>query len=91
MYDATGIVNYSALSHGNNVGDSFPVTHEVRQCGVHSSYLFALYIDDVIDNLTISGYGLYVGQLCIGCVYCAFSYVTSFMCVFVFCLLYRLI
>jgi len=51
----------------NNYGDSFQVLCGVRQRGVLSPYLFALYIDDLIDSLRLSEYGLYVSQLFIGC------------------------
>jgi len=43
----------------NNFGDSFPVLCGVRQGGVLSPYLFALYIDDLIESLRLSDYGLY--------------------------------
>ena len=51
----------------NNYGDSFSVSCGVRQGGVLSPYLFSLYIDDLIDSLRLSGYGLYISQLFIGC------------------------
>jgi len=48
----------------NNYGGSFPVLCGVRQGGVLSPYLFALYIDDLIDSLI---YGCIISQLFIGC------------------------
>ena len=51
----------------NNFGDCFPVLCGVRQDGVLSPYLFALYIDDLLGSLRLSGYGLYIGHLFVGC------------------------
>ena len=51
----------------NKFGDSFPVMCGVCQDGVLSPYLFALYIDDLIVSLRLSGYGLHISQLFIGC------------------------
>ena len=53
----------------NNVlGDIFPVLCGVRQGGVLSSVLFALYIDGVISELKLSSHGVHIGSLFIGCV-----------------------
>jgi len=35
----------------------------VRQGGVLSPYLFALYINDLIDDVKKSGYGIHIGLL----------------------------
>ena len=51
----------------NKLGDSFSVLCGVRQGGVLSPYLFAVYVDDLISLLRRSGYGLYIGRLFIGC------------------------
>ena len=51
----------------NKLGDSFPVLCGVRQEGVLSPCLFAIYVDDLISLLRISRYGLYIGRLFIGC------------------------
>jgi len=51
----------------NKTGSSFPVFCGVRQGGVLSPYLFAMYVDDLIQILRLSGYGLYIGQMFVGC------------------------
>jgi len=51
----------------NILGDAFPILCGVRQGGVLSPYLFAVYVDDLIVQLRQSGHGLHVGQLFIGC------------------------
>jgi len=43
--------------------DVFPVTCVVRQGGVLSPYLFAVYIDDLITHLKNSGYGIHLDQI----------------------------
>ena len=50
------------------LGDSFIIQCGVRQGGVLSPYLFSLYIDDVIEDLRKSGYGIYVGNIFTGCI-----------------------
>ena len=50
------------------IGESFPVTCGVRQGGILSSYLFALYVDDVIIQMKNSDYGICIGQVFVGCV-----------------------
>jgi len=50
------------------LGKSFWIQCGDRQGGVLSSYLFALYIDDVIKALRNSGYGIFVGNIFAGCI-----------------------
>ena len=67
IYLSTGIVIFGVLYHGiswNSVlGKCFKVLCGVRQGGVLSPYLFALYIDDIIDDLRKSGFGIYIGLI----------------------------
>ena len=51
----------------NMTGDAFPILCGVRQGGILSPYMFAVYVDDLITQLRQSGHGLHVGQLFIGC------------------------
>ena len=48
------------------VGQSFPVKCGVRQGGILSPYLFSVYVDDLIDQLRRSGYGIHIGNVFIG-------------------------
>ena len=50
------------------LGDLFAVLCGVRQGGVLSPALFALYVDDLVSQLRDSGYGVHVGSLFVGCV-----------------------
>jgi len=50
------------------LGDFFAVLCGVRQGGVLSFALFALYVDDLVSQLKDSGYGIHVGSLFVGCV-----------------------
>jgi len=51
-----------------NAGKRFCIQCGVRQGGVLSPYLFALYIDDVIKALRNSGYDIFVGNIFTGCI-----------------------
>jgi len=55
----------------NVVGESFVVKCGVCQGGVLSSYLFSLYVDELITQLRHSSYGLHIGQLFVGCAFYA--------------------
>ena len=53
------------------IGEWFPILCGVRDGGVLSPYLFAVYIDDTIVNLRESGYGIKTGKLFVGCIHYA--------------------
>ena len=46
---------------------AFPILAGVRQGGVLSPSLFAVYIDSLICNLKVSGHGAYIGDQYVGC------------------------
>ena len=50
------------------LGDVFAVLSGVRQGGVLSPALVALYVDDLVSQLKDSGYCIHVGSLFVGCV-----------------------
>jgi len=50
----------------SSIGIPFRVHCGVRQGGVLSPLLFAIYVDDLIHELRQSGYGLYIGSVFIG-------------------------
>jgi len=48
------------------IGSPFYIHCGLRQGGVLSPLLFAIYVDDLISKLRESGYGLHIGSLLIG-------------------------
>jgi len=48
------------------MGDAFRVTCGVRQGGILSPILFSVYIDDIIEKMRKSGYGIYIGTQFVG-------------------------
>jgi len=52
------------------MGECFNVICGVRQGGVLllSPYLFAFYIDEIIDDVKKSGFGIFVGSVLLGCI-----------------------
>jgi len=52
------------------IGYSFDVKCGVRQGGVLSHHLFSVYIDDLINELRLSGHGIciHVGMVFMGCI-----------------------
>ena len=40
----------------------------VHQGGVLSAILLSIYVDDLIDELRNSGYGIYIGRFFVGCI-----------------------
>ena len=53
------------------LSESFAVKCGVRQDGVLSPYLFALYVDDLVKLLRYSGFGVYITNIFAGCIFYA--------------------
>jgi len=58
----------STILWNSVLGESFKVLSGVRQGGILSPYLFALYINDLIDDVKKSSYGIHIGSVFIGCI-----------------------
>jgi len=58
----------SAVRWNNALGECFKVLCGVRQGGVLSPYLFAFYINDIIEDVRNSGFGIYIGSVFLGCI-----------------------
>jgi len=58
----------SAILWNSVLGESFKVFSGVRQSGVLSPYLFALHINDLIDDVRNSSFGIYIGTVFVGCI-----------------------
>ena len=52
----------------NLFSDMITVTCAVRQGGVLSPVLFAVYVNDLIEKLSRSGHGCRIGKMYLGCV-----------------------
>ena len=50
------------------ISSPFDVACGIRQGGVSSPFLFAVYVDDLIKRLRASGSGIYIGSLFYGCI-----------------------
>ena len=57
-----------AVLWNSGISECFPISCGVRQGGVLSPYLFAYCIDDLIDDVKRSGYGIYKGSVFLGCI-----------------------
>jgi len=58
----------TAILWNSVLGKSFKVFSGVRQGGILSPYLFALYINHLIDGVKKSSYGMHIGSVFIGCI-----------------------
>jgi len=54
----------------NMLGDAFPILCGIRQGGVLSLYLFAVYVDDLIIQLRQSGHGFSLAAPCMQMIFC---------------------
>ena len=53
------------------MSDSFDIPTGTKQGGILSPDFFALYLHDLIAELKASGYGCYVIEVCIACLFFA--------------------
>ena len=56
------------LKLGNHKSTIFEVNDGVKQGGVLSPVLFALYIDELFERLANCGHGCHVGKIFVGCI-----------------------
>ena len=56
------------LKLGNHKSAMFEVNDGVKQGGVLSPVLFALYIDELFERLANCGHGCHVGNFFVGCI-----------------------
>jgi len=56
----------SAILWNSVLGESFKIFSGVRQGGMLSPYLFALYINDLTDDVRSSSFGIYIGTVFAG-------------------------
>jgi len=59
---------YSVVRWNSVYSKEFKVSSGVRQGGILSPILFNVYVDDLIDELRLSGCGCYCGRTFIGCI-----------------------
>ena len=52
----------------DSYSEYFPIPSGVRQGGILSPYLWAVYVDDLIIKLRESGYGCYIASIFVACV-----------------------
>jgi len=57
-------VSLTCVKWYNNFSTFFNLSCGVRQGGVLSPYLFACFIDSVVDKVKLSGVGCYVNMAC---------------------------
>jgi len=65
VFSVIGIVSFF---HLYVLSSHFHVKCGVRQAGILSPFLFNIYVDDLIDSLSISGFVCYVNNSFLGCI-----------------------
>ena len=55
---------YTAVKWGSVISDYVRLSSGVRQGGILSPYLFAVFVDDILNNLSKSGLGCYINCVC---------------------------
>ena len=60
------MVNLSSVWWNGVFSADFFVNCGVRQGGILSPLLFNVYVDELIDSLSDSGFGYYIGSQCFG-------------------------
>jgi len=60
-----------SVKWNNSMGQWFPILSGVRQGGVLSPYLYAIYVDDLINELRGSGLGIHIGSVFVGSIFYA--------------------
>jgi len=68
LFTGTCIVIFGVLYHGIQCWANVLKSYVESGKEVLSPYLFALYIDDVIDDLRKSGSGIYIELIFVGCI-----------------------
>jgi hypothetical protein len=54
----------SCVKWGNITSKDFKITSGIRQGGILSPNLFALYVEDILAKLNVSGLGCYIRNVC---------------------------
>ena len=59
---------FSCVRWNGVLSSPFHVKCGVRQGGILSPFLFNIYVDDLIDSLSVSGFGCYINKSFFGCI-----------------------
>ena len=73
--------SYASVIWNGVIEPVFPVCCGVRQGGILSLLLFSVYIDDLLNELRVSGYGIHIGSLFTGAIaYADYICILSYSC-----------